>query len=115
MSRFRSYGYSRGSRTHLSRRDEYFLTDEEKQATYERRKAAALSAKQAGVGRPLMPYRPAEPIDWEKVHAAQETQSPAAIQAQAQVVLEQLAPQTIDMFASVVDEEDDEVGEAPAP
>lgn len=115
MSRFRNYGYARGSRTYLSRRDEYFLTDEEKHAAYERRKAAAESAKKAGVGRPLMPYRPAGPTDWEKANAAEEAQAKAAAQALTPVVPEQPAPQTADMFADLVDEEEEEVGEAPAP
>lgn len=114
MSRFRSYGYSRGSSVYLSRRDEYFLTDEEKQAKHERRSAAAASKNKA-VSRPLMPYRPAGPTDWEKALAAEAAQATASAQATAQLAPEMPAPQTADMFADLVDEEEDEVGEAPAP
>lgn len=116
-SRYRDYGRRPGSRTYLSRRDEFGMSEEEKHAAYLRRKAAAESAKKAGVGRPLMPYRPAGPTEWEKAHAAEQAQAQAqtAAQALARVVPEPLAPQTADMFADLVDEEEEEAGEAPAP
>jgi len=116
MSRFRNYGNARGTRTYLSRRDEFGLSDEEKHAAYVKRKDAAEAAKKAGVGRPLMPYRPAGPTTSELARAMAQEQALAAAQRSAKVTPELPVPQSGDLFAGLEDEEsEEEVGEAPAP
>ena len=116
MSRFRSYGNARGTRTYLSRRDEYGMSEEEKHAAYLKRKAAAEAAKKAGVGRPLMPYRPAGPTASEQARAMAEELAMAAAQRPASVALELPIPQSGDLFALLEGEdEEEEMGEAPAP
>jgi len=116
MSRFRNYGNARGTRTYLSRRDEFGMSEEEKHAAYLNRKAAAEAAKRAGVGRPLMPYRPAGPTTSELARAMAQEQALAAAQRAAQVTPERPIPQSGDLFAGLEDEEvEEEMGEAPAP
>jgi hypothetical protein len=120
MSRYRNYGRQPGTRTYLSRREEYTLTDEEKHAAYLKRQAAAAAAKKAGVGRPLVPYRPAGPTASEIARAMAEEQALAAAQRAARAAPVPLVPQSVpqpgDIFACLGgDEEEEEAGEAPAP
>jgi len=116
MSRFRSYGQARGTRTYLSRRDEFGMSEEEKHAAYLKRKAAAEAAKKAGVGRPLMPYRPAGPTASEIARSMAEEQAQAAAHRTASVAPQRPVPQSGDLFAGLeADEEEEELGEAPAP
>lgn len=114
MSRFRSYGNARGTRTYLSRRDEYGMSEEEKHAAYLKRQAAAEAAKKAGVGRPLMPYRPAGLTASEQARAMAEERALAQHSASAAPALP--IPQSGDLFAVLEGEdEEEEMGEAPAP
>ena len=59
MSRYRGYGYARGASTYLSNRDEFTMTEEEKNEAYQRRKKAAEAPVKATV---LVPISLANPI-----------------------------------------------------
>lgn len=125
MGRYRSYGNARGAQTYLSRRDEFDLSEEDKHKAYLRRQAAARAPVQA---LPILPPKPVEPfwaptIDYEAMLAASDAAA-AAAKAPAPpaphaippaVAVEQRAPETMDLFAGHEDEEEEEVGEAPAP
>lgn len=116
MSRYRTYGQARGTRTYLSRREEFGMSEEEKHATYLRRKAAEDAAKKAGVGRPLMPYMPAGPTACELAHTMAEEQERYTAQSAVGVAAQQPVPQSGDLFAGLDgEEEEEELGEAPAP
>lgn len=116
MSRFRSYGQARGTRTYLSRRDEFRMSEEEKHDAYLRRRAAAEAAKQAGVGRPLMPYKPADPSASEIARSMAEEQAQTAAMRAARIAPQQPAPQPGNLFAGLEgDDEEEAVGETPAP
>ena len=52
MSRYRSYGNARGARTYLSSREEFTMSEDEKNAAFERRRKAAASASAAALTAP---------------------------------------------------------------
>lgn len=128
MGRFRNYGQARGTRSYLSRLEEYSLTPEEKHAAYLRRKAADEAAvKRFAIGAPK-PVGPIwdGPVDYEAMlkasnAAAAAKAAPAlapvgdkAPVAPASAVLSP-APQTADLFACLEEDEAEEVGDSPAP
>ncbi|MFJ1470164.1 hypothetical protein [Massilia orientalis] len=116
MSRYRNYGQARGTRTYLSRREEFGMSEEEKHAAYLRRKTAEEAAKKAGVGRPLMPYMPAGPTACEVARAMAEEQVQATAPRAVSVAPAHPVPQSGDLFAGLEsEEEEEELGEVPAP
>lgn len=128
MGRFRNYGQARGTRSYLSRLEEYSLTPEEKHAAYLRRKAAdEAPVKKFAIGAPK-PVGPIwdGPVDFEAIleasnatDAAKAAPALAACLASTPAALAAVAqrqfPQTADLFAGMDEEEAEESGEAPAP
>lgn len=114
MSRFRGYGNARGTRTYISRREEYFLTEAEKHEAYLRRKAADEAAKKLGSGAPLMPYRPQDITAAQQANATVDPQLSVSNPRPLNVAPEEPMPLTGDLFAYLEDEEE-ELEEAPRP
>lgn len=92
------------------------MSEEEKHAAYLRRKAAEDAAKKAGVGRPLMPYRPTGPTASEIACSMAEEQGLVAAHRCATAAPQQPKLQSGDLFAGLDGEEEEEqLSSAPAP
>src|SRR5450830_1503184 len=115
MSRYRNFSQARGTRTYLSHREEFGMTEEEKHATYLVRKAADEAAKITGVGWPLMPSKQASSTASDIVSSTDEYLALTAAHCAVSVAPQQQVPLSGNLFDVMVCEEEEELCEAPAP
>jgi hypothetical protein len=127
MGRYRNYGQARGTRSYLSRFEEYSLTPEEQHAAYLRRKAADEAAVKKFASTPPksagpISHRPANYAAMLEASDAEGTAAPAPVAAGHSAgttpggATQSPTPQTGDLFAFLEEEDaSDVVGEAPAP